>query len=81
MLFEEGQSDDMDETRVKSKKRGADYGEVCTAPREVFIPKARGNIAEDWTDDKRYKKYGLIQDEITFIESMIRLMEEEGGKV
>ena len=30
---------------------------------------------EEWTDEKLYKKYGLTQDEIDFIESMIRPME------
>lgn len=30
---------------------------------------------EEWTDEKLYKKYGLTEDEINFIESMIRPME------
>ncbi len=30
---------------------------------------------EEWTDEKLYKKYGLTQEEINFIESMIRPME------
>ena len=30
---------------------------------------------EEWTDEKLYKKYGLTQEEIDFIESMIRPME------
>lgn len=30
---------------------------------------------EEWTDEKLYKKYGLTQDEIDFIESMIRPMD------
>ena len=30
---------------------------------------------ESWTDEKLYKKYGLDEDEIEFIESMIRAME------
>jgi site-specific DNA-methyltransferase (adenine-specific) len=28
-----------------------------------------------WTDEELYKKYGLTEDEISFIESMIRPME------
>ena len=32
---------------------------------------------ETWTDEKLYKKYGLTQEEINFIESMIRPMELE----
>ena len=33
------------------------------------------DFSEPWTDEKLYKKYGLTQDEINFIESMIRPME------
>lgn len=33
------------------------------------------NFDEPWTDEKLYKKYGLSDDEIAFIESMIRPME------
>lgn len=33
------------------------------------------NFTEAWTDEKLYKKYGLTQEEIGFIESMIRPME------
>ena len=33
------------------------------------------DFTEDWTDAKLYKKYGLTQEEIDFIESMIRPME------
>ena len=29
-----------------------------------------------WTDDELYKKYGITKDEIAFIESMIRPMDE-----
>lgn len=38
-----------------------------------FVPIQDFN--EPWTDEKLYKKYGLTQDEIDFIESMIRPME------
>jgi site-specific DNA-methyltransferase (adenine-specific) len=37
-------------------------------------------MAEPWTDEKLYKKYGLTQDEIAFIESMIRPMEISEGE-
>lgn len=37
-----------------------------------FVPIQDFN--EEWTDEKLYKKYGLTQDEIDFIESMIRPM-------
>ena len=38
-----------------------------------FVPMQDFN--EVWTDEKLYKKYGLTQEEIEFIESMIRPME------
>ncbi len=38
-----------------------------------FIPVQ--DFQEEWTDEKLYKKYGLTQEEIDFIESMIRPME------
>jgi len=33
------------------------------------------DFSESWTDEKLYKKYGLTEEEITFIDSMIRPME------
>lgn len=33
------------------------------------------DFSEPWTDEKLYKKYGLTDDEIAFIESMIRPMD------
>lgn len=33
------------------------------------------DMTQPWTDEKLYKKYGLTEDEIAFIESMIRPME------
>jgi site-specific DNA-methyltransferase (adenine-specific) len=33
------------------------------------------DFSEPWTDEKLYKKYGLTDEEIAFIESMIRPME------
>lgn len=38
-----------------------------------FVPMQ--DFAENWTDEKLYKKYSLTKDEIDFIESMIRPME------
>lgn len=40
-----------------------------------FVPAL--NLNEEWTDEKLYKKYGLTQEEIDFIESMIRPMENK----
>jgi site-specific DNA-methyltransferase (adenine-specific) len=39
----------------------------------IFVPIQ--NFNETWTDEKLYKKYGLSQEEIDFIESMIRPMD------
>jgi site-specific DNA-methyltransferase (adenine-specific) len=33
------------------------------------------DFSESWTDEKLYQKYQLTEDEIAFIESMIRPME------
>ena len=38
-----------------------------------FVPLQ--DFSEEWTDEKLYAKYGLSEDEIAFIESMIRPME------
>lgn len=38
-----------------------------------FVPLQ--DFSHPWTDEMLYKKYGLTQDEIAFIESMIRPME------
>ena len=39
-----------------------------------FIPMQ--DFTEPWTDEKLYAKYGLTDDEIAFIESMVRPMEQ-----
>jgi site-specific DNA-methyltransferase (adenine-specific) len=39
----------------------------------TFVPMQ--DFSEPWTDEKLYTKYGLTQEEIAFIESMIRPME------
>lgn len=39
----------------------------------MFVPVQ--NFAEEWTDEKLYKKYELTEDEIAFVESTIRVME------
>jgi site-specific DNA-methyltransferase (adenine-specific) len=38
-----------------------------------FVPVQ--DFSEPWTDEKLYAKYGITEDEIAFIESMIRPME------
>ena len=45
----------------------------CTS--KVYSLTPIQNFDESWTDEKLYKKYGLNQEEIEFIESMIRPME------
>ena len=37
------------------------------------------DFKEPWTDEKLYAKYGITEEEIAFIESMIRSMELNGG--
>ena len=37
------------------------------------------DFSEPWIDEKLYAKYGITEDEIAFIESMIRPMELNGG--
>ena len=37
------------------------------------------DFSQPWTDEKLYAKYGLTEDEIAFIESMIRPMDLESG--
>ena len=47
------------------------------AMRAVYANVPLQDFSESWTDEKLYKKYGLTQEEIAFIESMIRPMELE----
>lgn len=42
-----------------------------------FVPVQ--NFDESWTDEKLYKKYDLSQEEISFIEAMVRPMESDNG--
>ena len=44
-------------------------------PRMVYQFVPMQNFNEQWTDEKLYKKYGLNQEEINYIESMIKPME------
>lgn len=41
-----------------------------------FVPLQ--DFSKEWTDCELYKKYGLVEDEIAFIDSMIKPMEIEG---
>jgi len=43
----------------------------------AFVPLQ--DFSESWTDEKLYAKYGLTEEEIAFIESMIRPMELNGN--
>jgi site-specific DNA-methyltransferase (adenine-specific) len=40
-----------------------------------FVPMQ--DFSKPWTDEELYQKYGLTQDEIAFIESMVRPMPAE----
>lgn len=50
------------------------------APRGVYEFVPVQDFSKPWTDDELYAKYGLTEDEISFIESMIRPMELEGNE-
>ena len=39
------------------------------------------DFSKPWTDEELYKKYNLTQEEIDFIESMIRPMDLDGGEI
>ncbi|MCX6054229.1 MAG: Eco57I restriction-modification methylase domain-containing protein [Chloroflexi bacterium] len=43
----------------------------------TFVPMQ--DFSKSWTDEELYKKYGLADEEIAFIESMIRPMDLSGG--
>jgi site-specific DNA-methyltransferase (adenine-specific) len=45
------------------------------ALRKVYSYVPVQDFTEEWTDEKLYKKYGITEGEIAFIESMIRPME------
>jgi len=47
------------------------------APREVYSLVPIQDFSEPWTDEKLYKKYGLTEDEIAFIEKMVRPMDAD----
>ncbi|MBW7887331.1 MAG: Eco57I restriction-modification methylase domain-containing protein [Bacteroidetes bacterium] len=49
------------------------YSHHITKESYQFVPLQ--DFSEPWKDEKLYKKYGLTKDEIAFIESMIRPME------
>ncbi len=52
------------------------YGKgTMNVTKSVFNLIPLQNFDEEWTDEKLYKKYGLTEKEIAFIESMIRPME------
>ena len=43
----------------------------------VFVPMQ--DFSKPWTDEELYAKYNLTEEEIAFIESMIRPMDLNGG--
>jgi site-specific DNA-methyltransferase (adenine-specific) len=45
------------------------------APARVYQFVPLQDFSKPWTDEELYKKYGLTDEEIQFIESMIRPME------
>lgn len=53
------------------------FSQDITKDRFRFVPTQ--DFSEPWTDEKLYKKYDLTEDEIAFIESMVRPMEASDG--
>lgn len=52
------------------------YGKgTMQVTKSVFNLVPLQDFSEPWTDEKLYKKYGLTEEEIAFIDSMIRPME------
>jgi len=49
------------------------------APSRVYSFVPIQDFSKSWTDEELYKKYGLTDDEIAFIDSMIRPMNLDGG--
>ena len=49
-----------------------------TAKTYSFVPMQ--DFSQSWTDEKLYKKYNLSDEEIAFIESMIKPMDSNGGE-
>lgn len=50
------------------------------ASQNVYVGVPMQDFSKPWTDDELYKKYNLTQDEIDFIESMIKPMSEVEDK-
>ncbi len=48
------------------------FSQDITRERFAYVPMQ--DFGHPWTDEKLYKKYGLTEDEIAFIESMVRPM-------
>lgn len=52
------------------------FSQDITRDRFSYVPLQ--DFTEPWTDEKLYAKYGLTEEEIAFIESMVRPMEPNG---
>ncbi len=48
------------------------FSQDITKERLFFVPVLSMNT--EWTDEKLYKRYGVTEDEIAFIESKVRPM-------
>ena len=51
------------------------FSQDITKDRFSFVPLQ--DFSKSWTDEELYAKYGLTEDEIDFIESMIKPMDLE----
>jgi site-specific DNA-methyltransferase (adenine-specific) len=48
------------------------------APATVYAFVPQQDFSKKWTDEELYAKYGISDEEIAFIDAMIRPMELEG---
>lgn len=48
-----------------------------SAPQKVYSLVPNQDFSKPWTDEELYEKYNLSQEEIDFIESMIKPMEDD----
>ncbi|MCC6147756.1 MAG: restriction endonuclease, partial [Anaerolineaceae bacterium] len=52
------------------------FSQDITKDRFSFVPEQ--DLSKPWTDQELYEKYRLTEEEIAFIESMIKPMDQDG---
>jgi site-specific DNA-methyltransferase (adenine-specific) len=70
----------LDMVKQQSKSITATFLEnTQDAPQRVYSLVPIQDFSKPWSDEELYKKYNLTDDEIAFIESMIKPMDLNGG--